>query len=51
MHYIRQGYNIPALANYGLPLAGGGRSRTVTDPLLIEDNKPRAMAQNVIVLA
>jgi len=34
-----------------LPLAGGGGSRTATDPLLIEDNKPRAIAQNAIVLA
>jgi len=34
-----------------LPLVGGGGSRIVTDSLLIEDNKPRAMAQNAIILA
>jgi len=38
-------------ANYSLPLVGGEGSRTVTDPFLIEDNKPRAIAQNAIVLA
>ena len=39
------------LANRGLPLVGGGGFRMATDSLLIEDNKPRATAQNAIVLA
>ena len=39
------------LANRGLPLVGGGRSGMTIDPLLIEDNKPRATAQNAIILA
>ena len=45
------GDNAPMLANRGLPLAGGRGSRTATDTLLIEDNKPGATAQNAIVLA
>ena len=46
-----RGNNAPAPANRGLPLAGGGGSGTATDPLLIEDNKPGATAQNAIILA